>query len=241
MTSSTPLPEALRRDFGAVLFDMDGTLIDSIAAVERSWLRWCEEHGVDPRRLAGSHGVTARNLIAGLLPEDERDAAYDRIVALEVADVDEIAVLPGALDLLTTLRDAGVPAAIVTSSSDPLAEARLAATALPHPEVVVTADHVERGKPFPDPWLLGAERLGVDPADCLVLEDAVAGLRAAREAGCGGLVAVTTTMTRAELDEVADLVVGSIADLRVEVTDGRIRLLGVAGVDEPSPQEGGAA
>ncbi|QKE83420.1 HAD-IA family hydrolase [Arthrobacter sp. NEB 688] len=238
MTSSTPLPEALRRDFGAVLLDMDGTLIDSIAAVERSWLRWCEEHGVDPRRLTGSHGVTARNLIAGLLPEDRRDAAYERIVELEVADVGEIEVLPGTLDLLTALRDGGVPTAIVTSSSDPLAEARLTATALPHPEVVVTADHVVRGKPFPDPWLLGAERLGVDPADCLVLEDAVAGLRAARDAGCGGLVAVTTTMAPEELAEVADLVVGSLADLRVEVAGGRIRLVGTDGA---SPDAGGAA
>ncbi|KRE60384.1 HAD-IA family hydrolase [Nostocoides sp. Soil756] len=224
---STRVPAALTRTFAGVLLDMDGTLIDSIGAVERSWLRWCQEHDVDPRRLAGFHGVTARNLIAELLPEAQRDAAHDRIVELEVADVDGIAVLPGAAELLGLLRAAGVPTAIVTSSSDPLAEARLRATGLARPDVVVTADHVERGKPWPDPWLLGAERLGLDPADCLVVEDAVAGLRAARAAGCGGLVAVENTMERAELEPESDLVVRDLAALVVEAVGRGVRVVGV--------------
>lgn len=220
------LPTPLAAPFAGVLLDMDGTLIDSTASVERCWLRWCDEHDVDPARLVGSHGVTARNLIADLLPEPRREAAYARIVDLEVADVDGTEVLPGAAELLDLLHGAGVPTAIVTSSSTPLAEARLRATALAHPEVVVTADDVVRGKPWPDPWLLGAERLGVEPGRCLVVEDAVAGLRAARAAGCGGLVAVTTTMERAELEAVADLVVRDLTALRVEARHRSVRVVG---------------
>ncbi|NHA70254.1 HAD-IA family hydrolase [Phycicoccus flavus] len=216
--AQTPLPDALDTAFDGVLLDMDGTLIDSIGAVERNWTTWSSEYGVDPQRLRSFHGVTARGLIAELLPEDRREEAYARILQLEVDDVDGIEVLPGAADLLLRLRDAGVPTAIVTSSGAPLAEARLAATGLPHPPVVVTADDVPRGKPHPDPWLLGAERIGVAPGRCVVVEDAVAGLRAAREAGCGGLVAVTSTTPRAELEQVADLVVTDLTGLTWEVS-----------------------
>ncbi len=220
--SASPFAEPFR----GVLLDMDGTLIDSIPAVERSWLRWCREYDVDPERLRGFHGVTAKGVIAELLPEAERDAAFRRIEAIEVADVDGIEVLPGAVELLTVLGDAGVPTAIVTSSSAPLAEARLRATALPHNGTVVTASDVARGKPWPDPWLLGAARIGVDPADVVVVEDAVAGLRAARAAGCRGLAAVTSTTPRAELAAVADLVVRDLAALEVTAVGGRLRVVG---------------
>lgn len=224
--STTPLPEVLVEPFGGVLLDLDGTLIDSIAAVERNWTTWAGEYGVDPTALHSFHGVTARNLIAGLLPEGQREAAYRRILDLEMSDVDGIEVLPGAADLLSLLAEAGVPTAIVTSGGGPLAEARLAATGLPHPPVVVTADDVERGKPYPDPWLLGARRLGVDPADCLVVEDAVAGLQAARAAGCRALVAVASTMEHSVLAPEADLVVRDVAALRVDAAHGTCRVTG---------------
>ncbi|WP_392543509.1 HAD family hydrolase [Oryzobacter telluris] len=227
--STEPLPEPFdapyAEPFGAVLLDMDGTLIDSIASVERSWVLWCAEHGVDPERLRGFHGVTAANVIANLLPEDLRESAFARIREIEVADVDGITVLPGAAELLRALEAGGVPTAIVTSSTDDLAEARLTATRLPHPAVVVTASDVERGKPWPDPWLEGARRLGVDPAQCLVVEDSVAGLRAARAAGCRGLVGVLGTTPRAELEEVADLVVEDVAHLSTVVQGGRVVVL----------------
>jgi sugar-phosphatase len=215
----------LEAPFAGVLLDMDGTLIDSIGVVVRSWLRWCEEYDVDPERLRGFHGVTARNLIATLLPEERREEAFRRIEDMEVSDVDGITVLPGAAELLTALRENRVPTAIVTSSSAPLAEARLRATRLSHPEVVVTSSDVARGKPWPDPWLLGAERIGVEPGRCLVVEDAVAGLRAARAAGCGGLVAVTSTTPREELEPLADLVVDGVGDLRLETVEGLARVL----------------
>ena len=107
-----------------------------------------------------------------------------------------------------------------------LAEARLRATRLPHPAVVVTASDVERGKPWPDPWLEGARRLGVDPADCLVVEDSVAGLRAARDSGCRGLVGVLGTTPREELEAVADVVLEDVSHLGAVVEGGRVRVLG---------------
>ena len=225
-TPDLPPDAAFAAPFAGVLLDLDGTLIDSIAAVERSWIRWCGEFGVDPLRLTGFHGVTAAGVISQLLPEELRDEAFDRILALEVADVEGIVVLPGAGDLLGTLAAGDVPTAIVTSGTRDLAEARIAATRLPHPAVVVTASDVTRGKPWPDPWLEGARRLGVDPAECVVVEDSVAGLRAAREAGCRALVAVLGTSPREALDAEADLVVPDVAHLAVTVEGRRVRLGG---------------
>ena len=225
--SSEPMP-LVERTFSAVLFDMDGTLIDSIAAVERSWLVWADEYGVAPERLQGFHGVPAIGVVAQLLPHLDNDAqsrAVLRIEELEVADTDGIIVLPGASEALDTLVDQGAHVAIVTSCTDPLLEARLAATGLRRPETVVTASMVERGKPHPDPFLLAAARLGVAPEECLVVEDAVAGLQAARAAGVGGTLAVLHTTPADQLEPLADLVVPGLDSVRFAVDDdGRITL-----------------
>jgi sugar-phosphatase len=207
------------RTFAAVLFDMDGTLIDSIPTVIRSWLRWAQEEGVDPHDLAGFHGVPARGVISALLPPGRVDSAFERIEAIEVADTEGITVLPGTLDALAVLTGEVDLCAIATSCTRPLADARLAVTALPAPRVVVTASDVRQGKPHPDPFLLAAARLGVDPTDCLVVEDAPGGLEAARAAGCATL-AVTTTTVAADL--LADAVVDTLADVRFSVVEGRV-------------------
>ncbi len=221
-SSATPSPGAFDAPFAGVLLDLDGTLIDSIAAVERSWIRWCGEYGIDPVRLLGFHGMPAKGVIARLLPDADQVAAFERIRDIEVADVAGIVVLPGAAGLLATLAAGGVPTAIVTSGTTDLAEARLAATGLTHPPVVVTASDVERGKPWPDPWLEGARRLGVDPAQCLVVEDAVAGLRAARAAGCRATIAVLGTTAREELEPEADAVVPDLTHLATVVEGGQV-------------------
>jgi sugar-phosphatase len=207
------------RPFAAVVFDMDGTLIDSTAVVVRSWVRWAQEHDVDPRRLQGFHGVPAAAIVAELLPAHRHEDAVARITELELGDTDGIDVLPGAAEALAAL--APDRSAIATSCTAPLASARIAASGLVAPRVLVTADDVERGKPHPDPVLLAAERLGVDPRDCLVVEDAPGGLAAARAAGCSTLAVVTTT-PREELVEAADAVVTDLSHVAFTHSGGGV-------------------
>jgi mannitol-1-/sugar-/sorbitol-6-phosphatase len=201
------------RTFDAVLFDMDGTLVDSTASVVRSWLRFAEENGISTADLqaAAGHGRPARDIVADLFPPQRRDEALLRITRLEIDDVDGVVALPGAE---TALQVCGVLSAIVTSCSADLAVARQQAAGIPVPRVVVTADDVTRGKPHPEPFLRAAEILRVDPDRCLVVEDAPAGLRAGRAAGMTTL-AVTTTHEPAELsaDDLAHHVVADLASV----------------------------
>lgn len=202
-------------DFDAVIFDMDGTLIDSTPAVVRAWTTWAIEHGVTAEQLAGHHGMPSAGVIRKLLPEHRHETAIDRINELELDDVHDIVVLPGAVEALAAL--ASVKSAIATSCTLPLAQARIAAAELVPPSVLVTADQVAHGKPAPDPFLLAAERLGVAPERCLVVEDAPAGLAAARAAGCYRLAVVTTT-PEDELE--ADGIVRNLGDVEFSVGEG---------------------
>ncbi len=203
-------PAVAGRTFDAVLFDMDGTLVDSTRAVERSWATWSSEYGLTGSALAAGHGQPASQLVRSLLVADRVQEGLARIAELELADVQDITILPGAAELLAAL-----PAdrlAIVTSATRELATARIRAAGLIEPAVVVTFDDVSRGKPDPEPFLTGAARLGIDPTRCLVVEDAPAGVAAARAAGCATL-AVTTTSPRDQLD--ADTVVDSLAQVTI--------------------------
>ncbi|MFC7485855.1 HAD-IA family hydrolase [Knoellia sp. CPCC 206453] len=214
--ASTLAGQFPERSFAGVLFDMDGTLIDSLGAVERSWLQWCDEFGIAPAALAGAHGRTSANTIAIVMAdrtEAERLTAHARIGQIEVADTEGIVVLPGAVEALEKLDRLGVPHAIVTSCERDLAGARLAATGLPRPSVVVTASDVSHGKPGPEPYERGAALLGVPIGDCVVVEDATAGLVSGRAAGAGLLVAVLGTATVEVLAKDADVVVTSVADI----------------------------
>ena len=211
--------------FDAVLFDMDGTLIDSTPAVRRAWAVWGEEQGLAAEDLLGHHGMPSAQVVAKLLPAERRAAATDRINALELTDVHDIVVLPGAAEALSALRDARN--AIATSCTVPLARARIGAAGLQPPSVLVTVDDVAHGKPAPDPFLEAARRLGVPPERCLVVEDAPMGLEAARAAGCFTL-AVTTTTPPDELD--ADAVVPDLAAVRFLVEGDGIRVVPVSPV-----------
>ncbi len=213
------LGELTRRRFAAVLFDLDGTLIDSTPAVLRAWHRWSTEHGYDGFPVDVPHGVPARQVLATFLPAEQIEAGFERLEELEVSDTEGVTVLPGAAEALRVL--SGHRTAIVTSGTPRLAAARIAASGLAVPPLVITADDVTSGKPDPEPFLLAAARLGVDPADCLVVEDAVAGLTAGRDAGCATL-AVTTSHDAGELD--ADALVDSLADVRFVVTGQTIAL-----------------
>jgi sugar-phosphatase len=217
----TPGSAFAGRTFDAILFDMDGTLISSIAAVDRSWSQWAGEHGFDPTTFRISHGTPARTLVERLLPPEAVDAAVARIDEIEIADVDGVLLLDGAAELLAALPPERV--AIVTSCTRDLAHARIAATGLEVPAVVVTADDVQNGKPDPEPFALGAARLGLDPARCLVVEDAPAGLASGRAAGCATL-AVSGTHELEALE--ADAHAASVASVSVQVAaDGTLTIV----------------
>lgn len=214
--SSSPFAD---RTFAAVLFDNDGTLVDSTGSVVRSWVRWALEHDIDPESLTGHHGMPAPAIIASVGPHLDPAAAFERIEQLEIADVDGVVALPGVHDAIAAL--AGAPVAVVTSATRELARVRLAAAGIGITQVV-TFDDVERGKPHPDPFLLAARRLGVDPADCVVCEDAPSGVAAAKAAGCAVIAVTTSTPASALADP--DLVVDSLADVTFTVVDGRVRI-----------------
>ena len=205
--------------FEAVIFDMDGTLIDSTSAVYRAWSAWAGEMGLTEAELMRHHGVPAASVVRAVLPVERQEAAIARIGELELADLSDIVVLPGAAEALKALTDA--KSAIATSCTRPLAQARIGAAGLVPPSVLVTVDDVTRGKPDPEPFLVAAERLGADPRRCLVVEDAAMGLVAARAAGCSTLAVVTTT-PREALD--ADAVVDDLSAVEFVTTAAGIRL-----------------
>ena len=177
-----------RETFVAVISDLDGVLVDSSAPTVRSWAKWGDRHGLDGAAIqAGNHGRPARAVLAEHVPPHHLDADADFLTHAETTDTEGVVAMPGAGDVLALPR-----VAIATSCTAPLARARLAAAGLPEPEVLVTSDQVENGKPAPDPYLLAAERLGVDPAACVVFEDAPAGIESGRAAGMT-VWAVTTT------------------------------------------------
>jgi sugar-phosphatase len=206
----------------ALLFDNDGTLVSSLASVQRCWTRWAREYGITPEEFARVplHGRPAAEIVADLLPAEVVPEAVARVEQLEVEDVPGggVELLPGTRAFLDAL-----PAerwAVVTSATRRLAEARLDAVGI-LPKTLIAADDITRGKPDPEPYLLAARRLGADPARCVVFEDAPAGLAAGRAAGMT-TVALATTHPVHELD--ADLVVDDLSALSALVTDTGVEI-----------------
>lgn len=189
----TRLREGDTFDVDAVLFDMDGTLVDSTAVVVRLWRQWAARHGVDPEAvLAVSHGRRGDDVVAEFAPVGtDVPAEVAWLAARELTDQDGIVRVPGAAELLEALTLERV--AVVTSATRELAALRMSAAGLPVPPVLVGADEVTRGKPDPEGYREAARRLGVEVARCLVVEDAPAGLEAGRASGAR-VIAVATTL-----------------------------------------------
>jgi sugar-phosphatase len=207
-------------DVAAVLFDCDGVLVDSAASVERAWRRWATERGLDDDAVVAiAHGRRTEDTLRDLGFADDLASEVERIEGAEVADAASVSAFPEAAALLPALPPEAW--AVVTSGTPALATSRLAAAGLPLPSVLVTADDVAAGKPDPEGYLEAARRLGRPPAECLVIEDAPAGVQAALAAGMR-VVALPTTHPAEEL--VAATLVASWEDVVVRVTDGRIVL-----------------
>jgi len=208
--------------YRAFLFDMDGTVLNSIAAAERIWATWALRHGVDVDSfLPTIHGVRAIDTINRLaLPGVDAEAEAAFITEAEIEDVEGIIEVPGAASFLKSL-----PAnqwAIVTSAPKALALRRMAAAGIPEPSVMVTAEDVSAGKPDPAGYRLAAKRLGIEPADCLIFEDATVGILAAEAAGAG-LIVVTATHDHPLQTPHATLASYDSVEARTDA-DGLIRL-----------------
>jgi sugar-phosphatase len=194
----------------AVLFDLDGVLVESREATERVWLEWARTNGIDVDELRSAmHGVRSAEVVRALRPELDAAAEAELIELRQAEDVDGLRAIPGAAWALGALRADRV--AVVTSATRLLAQARLAAVGIEPPAVVVYAQDVERGKPDPEGYLAAAARLGVDPAEALVVEDAPPGIEAGRAAGAA-TVAVTSTHSAAALSA-ADVVLETLEEL----------------------------
>ena len=198
----------------AILFDMDGVLINSTPAVARVWREWAIERGFNPEEVvARAHGRPSLTTVRDYLPNADHDAENREVERREIEDTEGIVPLPGAVKLLASLpKNRWI---IVTSSTRALAKVRLQAAGLPLPQKLVTATDNTHGKPHPEPYLMGASALGFPASECVVFEDVPAGVQAGKAAGAK-VVAFTTTVPDFKLRQAgADWVLNSCADVRL--------------------------
>ena len=198
----------------ALLFDLDGVLINSTPVVARVWRRWALEHSFNPEEVvARAHGRPSLATVREYLPNADHEAENKEVERREIADLEGVVPLPGALDLL-----AGLPLdrwTIVTSCTRPLAEVRIKAAGLPLPGKMITSDDIQQGKPNPEPYLKGAAVLGFRAPECIVLEDVPAGVRAGKSAGAR-VIAFTTTVRAVALKESgAEWILKNCGDIRL--------------------------
>ena len=206
----------------AILFDLDGVLCDSTKAVDREWREWATRKGVDGDAImAIAHGVRTVEVIRRVAPHLDADAEAEAIANHEAQDQQGVMVMPGSAELVRSIPDGRW--GVVTSGSRLLAGNRLIYCGLPVPKVLVTSDDVVNGKPDPEPYLKGAERLGVNPEDCLVIEDAPAGIQSARAAGMK-VIGITSTYGMGAIEH-ADAVIGRLAQVQITSNGaGKLRL-----------------
>ena len=196
----------------AILFDLDGVLVDSTPAVTRVWAKWAAAHGFSPDIMVGmAHGRRSIETIRAVAPHMDAEKENLNVERMEIEDREGVTALPGADEILLALPPERF--AIVTSATRPLAIARMGYAGLPIPPNMITANDVVEGKPFPEPYLTGAALLGFAPEDCVVVEDAPAGIAAGKQAGMR-VIALQTTYPQAELRK-AMVVLRSLADVNV--------------------------
>ena len=185
------------------LFDLDGTLVDSKPAVERAWIKLAQEAQIPLEKMVGLHGIPAEQSLRMLLEdrsEEEIKSWVDRIEFLESSDTTGVVPIPGAKNLLNELNERNIAWTIVTSCTIPLAISRVTAAGIEMPDHSVTFNDVKLGKPHPEPFILGAKRIGLNPSQCWVIEDAPAGVKSGKSAGCT-VAAVLTSHLKEQLNE----------------------------------------
>lgn len=216
----------------AVLFDLDGTLVESTSFIERLWQDWGRQHGITPQRMSEvMHGRRAHEIIHLVAPHL---SIHDEVYALEsdeIARMGGMRTYDGARELLNSLPRGHW--AIVTSGSMRVASARLSYAGLPMPDVFITAHDVNAGKPAPDAYLLAAQRLHVSPGDCVVVEDAPAGILAGKAAGMK-VIGVASSHSKEELSA-ADVVVRQLADMKLQFTGNQISIQLEQQLQRPAP------
>ncbi|HXM21347.1 MAG TPA: HAD family hydrolase [Terriglobales bacterium] len=207
----------------ALLFDLDGVLIDSTPAVTRVWTGWAIAHGFDPDDVVRkAHGRPSIATIGDYLPHGDHEAENREVERREIEDLEGVVTLPGARELLSALPSDRWT--IVTSCTRPLAEVRLRAAGLPIPQRLLTSDDVKNGKPDPEPYLKGASLLGVSARDCVVVEDVPAGIRAGKAAGAR-VIACRTTVSEPELKAAgADWIVDNCRSISVSRSNASAEL-----------------
>ena len=207
----------------ALLFDLDGVLIDSTPAVSRVWRRWAIEHGFNPEEVtARAHGRPSLATIREYLPNSDHEAENREVERREIEDLEGVVPLPGALELLCSLpQDRWT---IVTSCTRKLAEARIRAAGLLLPKTLITASDITHGKPHPEPYLKAAAILGFPAASCVIFEDVPAGIRSGKAAG-GKVIAFTTTIRESALRAAgADWVLTSCAGIYLACVNSKLSL-----------------
>ena len=206
----------------AILFDMDGTLVDSRTVVEHTWTEWARANGYDPEYVVRySHGRPTKETIRAIAPGMDAVSEAARLLTKEELDPTPILTIPGAPEAVAAAAR-HAKWAVVTSATRRLAQARLRITGLPLPPVLVSSGDIQHGKPHPEPFLRAAEQLGVAPAECVVFEDTPAGIESGRAAGMS-VIALATTFSRSEL--ACDVIITDFRDLKMEgATNGRVRI-----------------
>ena len=198
----------------AILFDMDGVLIDSTPAVARVWRQWAIEHGFDPQQVvASAHGRPSLANVREYLPHADHEAENREVERREINDLEGVVPLPGTVELLASLPPDRWT--IVTSCTRRLAEVRIRAAGLPLPKKFITSNDITNGKPHPEPYLKGAAILGFPPEQCVVCEDAPAGVRAGKASGARVIAFTTTVEAPAVREAGAHWIVRNCADIRL--------------------------
>jgi sugar-phosphatase len=208
----------------ALLFDLDGVLIDSSVCITRHWQEWADRHGLDINAIMQvAHGLRAGDTMRRVAPRGlDVEAEEWEYLAVEESDHVGVVAIQGAQEILRSLPDGRW--AIVTSATATLASRRLMYVGLPVPGVMVTADDVQEGKPSPEPYLAGAKRLGAAAEECVVIEDAPAGILAGKRAGMRVIGVASTHPPEALLQAGADVAVGRLSDLKICETEAGGRL-----------------